>query len=69
MDEIARADADVHRRELRQARPLGSIQWPCNEQAPDGTPVMHDREFVRGKGRFVVTEYVPTERSTNRASR
>ncbi|MCX5007434.1 formate dehydrogenase subunit alpha [Streptomyces sp. NBC_00638] len=46
---------------------LGSVQWPCNASAPEGTPVMHVDEFVRGKGRFVVTAYVPTnERSTRR---
>jgi formate dehydrogenase major subunit len=43
---------------------LGSIQWPCNEQAPEGTPTMHVGEFVRGKGRFYVTDYVPTEERT-----
>jgi formate dehydrogenase major subunit len=46
---------------------LGSIQWPCNNAAPDGTPTMHIDQFVRGKGRFYVTEFVPTsERSTRR---
>ncbi|MFO1467206.1 MAG: formate dehydrogenase subunit alpha [Steroidobacteraceae bacterium] len=46
---------------------LGSIQWPCNDAAPEGTPTMHIGEFVRGKGRFYVTEYVATpERSTSR---
>jgi len=44
---------------------LGSIQWPCNEAAPDGTPTMHIGEFVRGKGRFFVTEYVPTSERSN----
>jgi len=39
----------------------GSVQWPCNEAAPLGTPVMHVDGFARGRGRFVVTEYVPTE--------
>jgi formate dehydrogenase major subunit len=39
----------------------GSVQWPCNEAAPTGTPVMHMERFVRGLGRFVVTEYVPTD--------
>jgi formate dehydrogenase major subunit len=39
---------------------LGSIQWPCNDKAPEGTPTMHVGEFVRGKGRFYLTEYVPT---------
>ncbi|MFF2655600.1 formate dehydrogenase subunit alpha [Streptomyces sp. NPDC058045] len=46
---------------------LGSVQWPCNEAAPEGTPTMHAEEFVRGKGNFVVTTYVPTnERTTSR---
>jgi len=46
---------------------LGSIQWPCNDAAPEGTPTMHIDQFVRGKGRFLITEYVPTEeRSTSR---
>ena len=29
---------------------LGSRQWPCNDKAPTGTPVMHSAGFVRGKG-------------------
>ncbi|MBC7208413.1 MAG: formate dehydrogenase subunit alpha, partial [Methyloversatilis sp.] len=45
---------------------LGSIQWPCNEQAPEGTPIMHIDQFVRGKGRFMLTEYVPTEERTSK---
>ncbi|MEZ5927731.1 MAG: formate dehydrogenase subunit alpha [Parvularculaceae bacterium] len=44
----------------------GSVQWPCNDAAPDGTPIMHVDGFVRGKGLFVVTEYVPTTEKTNR---
>lgn len=45
----------------------GSLQWPCNDDAPDGTPIMHVDGFVRGKGRFMITRYVPTdERSTRR---
>jgi formate dehydrogenase major subunit len=43
-----------------------SIQWPCTEEAPEGTPVMHATEFVRGKGKFIVTEYVPTTERTSR---
>jgi formate dehydrogenase major subunit len=39
----------------------GSVQWPCNEGSPDGTPLMHVDGFVRGKGRFIVTEYVATD--------
>src|SRR5256885_12926115 len=48
---------------------LGSIQWPCNDAAPEGTPTMHVQQFVRGKGKFWPTEYVPTsERSTRTRS-
>jgi len=43
---------------------LGSVQWPCNERAPEGTPVMHMGAFVRGKGRFMITEYVPSDEKT-----
>jgi formate dehydrogenase major subunit len=45
----------------------GSVQWPCNAEAPNGTPTMHVGTFVRGKGKFFVTEYVATnERSNSR---
>ena len=42
------------------------MQWPCNENAPMGTPIMHIDNFVRGKGLFIETDYVPTEERTNR---
>jgi formate dehydrogenase major subunit len=42
----------------------GSVQWPCNDAAPEGSPIMHVEGFVRGKGRFIVTEYVATEERT-----
>ncbi|UJQ92979.1 formate dehydrogenase subunit alpha [Mariluticola halotolerans] len=42
----------------------GSVQWPCNEKTPFGTPVMHMDGFVRGKGKFVRTEYVATDEKT-----
>ena len=38
-----------------------SVQWPCNEAAPDGSPIMHVDGFVRGMGHFVITEYVATD--------
>jgi formate dehydrogenase major subunit len=40
---------------------LGSLQWPCTEQSPEGTPTLHRDGFVRGKGRFMITQYVPTD--------
>ncbi len=42
----------------------GSLQWPCNDAAPLGTPTMHVDRFVRGMGRFMITEFIPTEERT-----
>ncbi|GAA6188298.1 formate dehydrogenase subunit alpha [Litorivita sp. NS0012-18] len=42
----------------------GSVQWPCNEEHPTGTPLMHMDGFVRGKGRFIHTEYIATDEKT-----
>lgn len=64
MDEIARLTPTFAGVTFDKIDRLGSIQWPCNDEAPEGTPVMHVDEFVRGKGRFVITEYVPTDERT-----
>ncbi|HZE91630.1 MAG TPA: formate dehydrogenase subunit alpha [Rhizobacter sp.] len=40
---------------------LTSVQWPCNDEAPEGTPTMHIDTFVRGKGKFIITKYVATD--------
>jgi hypothetical protein len=42
------------------------VQWPCNENAPEGTPTMHIDAFVRGKGRFIITQYVATDEKVTR---
>ena len=67
MDEIARLTPTFTGVSYKKLERLGSIQWPCNEEAPDGTPTMHVDEFVRGKGYFAITSFVPTsERSTRK---
>jgi formate dehydrogenase major subunit len=67
MDEIARLTPTFAGVTYEKIDRLGSIQWPCNDAAPEGTPTMHVHQFVRGKGKFCLTEYVPTsERSTSR---
>jgi hypothetical protein len=67
MDEIARLTPTFACFSYEKLDRLGSIQWPWNDQAPEGTPTMHVNEFVRGKGKFFVTEFVPTnERATRR---
>lgn len=65
MDEIAQLTPTFTGVSYAKLDRLGSIQWPCNEQAPDGTPVMHVEQFVRGKGKFAVTVYVPTAERTS----
>jgi formate dehydrogenase major subunit len=61
MDEIAALTPTFHGVSFKKIDQLGSVQWPCNENAPDGTPIMHIDQFVRGKGRFIITQYVPTD--------
>jgi formate dehydrogenase major subunit len=66
MEEIARLTPTFHGMSYAKLDRLGSIQWPCNERSPEGTPVMHVDEFVRGKGKFMLTAYVPTDERTTR---
>jgi formate dehydrogenase major subunit len=64
MDEIAALTPTFAGVSYARIDELGSIQWPCNDKAPTGTPVMHVDRFVRGKGKFMITEFVPTEERT-----
>jgi formate dehydrogenase major subunit len=64
MDEIARLTPTFSRVSFQRLDELGSVQWPCNERAPQGTPVMHMNGFVRGKGKFMITDYIATDERT-----
>ena len=64
MDEIARLTPTFSGVSFKKLDRLGSIQWPCNEQAAEGTPTMHVDEFVRGKGLFRVTPFLATDERT-----
>ena len=64
MDEIASLTPSFSGVSFAKLDELGSIQWPCNEATPLGTPMMHVDRFVRGLGKFMITEYVPTEERT-----
>ena len=67
MDEIAELTPTFAGVSFDLLDELGSVQWPCNDQAPSGTPIMHKDRFVRGEGQFMTTPYVPTdERSTRK---
>ncbi len=65
MDEIARLTPTFTNMSFDLIDRLGSVQWPCNPEHPDGTPTMHVGTFVRGKGKFLLTEYVPTREKVN----
>ncbi|CAG0963877.1 formate dehydrogenase major subunit [Burkholderiales bacterium] len=66
MDEIARLTPSFAGVSYAKLDALGSLQWPCNDAAPQGTPTMHVDAFVRGKGRFLLTQYLPTSEKVTR---
>lgn len=66
MDEIAALTPTFKGVSFDKIDQLGSVQWPCNDDAPDGTPTMHIGHFVRGKGRFIITQYVATDEKVTR---
>jgi formate dehydrogenase major subunit len=67
MDEIAALTPTFAGVSFDRLDEVGSIQWPCDDDAPEGTPIMHIESFTRGMGRFMPTPFVPTdERSTRR---
>jgi len=67
MDEIAAVTPTFKGVSFEKLDRLGSVQWPCNDEAPEGTPLMHVGGFVRGLGRFMITEFIATNERTNRS--
>jgi formate dehydrogenase major subunit len=66
LDEIARTSPAYSGMSFDKIDKLGSVQWPCNTDAPEGTEVLHTVAFPRGKGSFMLTGYLPTqERATD----
>ncbi len=64
MDEIALTTPSFAGVTYEKLEKMGSVQWPCNDKAPEGTPLMHVDGFVRGRGKFIRTEYVATDEKT-----
>ena len=64
MDEIALLTPSFAGVSYDMLEQKNSVQWPCNDKAPEGTPTMHVNGFVRGKGKFIRTEYVATDEKT-----
>ncbi len=67
MSEIASLVPTFHGVSFEKIERLGSVQWPCNESTPEGgMTTMHIKGFTRGKGRFLITKYVPSEEKVTR---
>ena len=67
MDEIAALTPTFSGVNYALLDKMGSVQWPCNAStSPEGTVTMHVDTFVRGKGRFMVTQYVATDEKVTR---
>ena len=64
MDEIARLTPSFAGVSYEHLDRVGSLQWPCTDKTSVGTVTMHVDHFVRGKGRFMLTAFVPTEERT-----
>jgi formate dehydrogenase major subunit len=67
MKEIAALTPTFHGVTYRKIDRLGSVQWPCNDSTDEaGTSIMHVDRFVRGKGRFIITQYVASDEKVTR---
>ncbi len=67
MAEIAALTPTFHGVTYEKIEKHGSVQWPCNENTPElGIETMHREKFVRGKGRFMITQYVATDEKVTR---
>ncbi len=66
MDEIAALTPTFSGVSFAHLDRVGSVQWPCTPANPLGTRIMHEEKFVRGKGRFLITQYVPTDEKSTR---
>ena len=66
MDEIAATTPTFSGVSFAKLDEVGSLQWPCDVENPEGTPIMHVETFVRGEGRFMQTPFVPTDERASR---
>mgnify|MGYP002784285245 CR=1 FL=1 len=65
LDEVARLSPAYQGMSFPLIERLGSVQWPCNADAPEGTEVLHEKQFPRGRANFMLTQYVPTTERTD----
>jgi formate dehydrogenase major subunit len=65
LDEVARTSPAYSGMSFALIDRVGSVQWPCDKNAPEGTEVLHTKTFPRGKANFMLTEFVPTRERVN----
>ena len=65
LDEVARTSPAYSGMSFELIERVGSVQWPCDKNAPEGTEVLHTKTFPRGKANFMLTEYIPTRERVN----
>jgi len=66
MDEIAALTPTFAGVSFAKLDREGGMQWPVNDAESLGTRILHENGFVRGKGKFFLTRYVPTDEKSNR---
>ena len=68
MDEIARLTPTFTGVSYEKLDRLGSIQWPCNDAAPEGTPTMHVGAVRARQGQVLRHRVRADERARRRAA-
>ncbi len=59
MDEITRLTPSYGGISYRRLE-KGGLQWPCPTKDHPGTPILHTKQFTRGKGQFIPLKYKPS---------
>lgn len=65
MDEIARVAPDMFGGVSHERLAGDGLQWPCPTTDHPGTATVHANGFVRGRGRLMAIEYVPSPEQTD----
>lgn len=63
MEEIAMTTPQFSGFNYDLAETKASVQWPVNNENPEGTEVLHKNGFVSGKGKFSITKFIGSKDS------
>ncbi|MEK7848200.1 MAG: molybdopterin dinucleotide binding domain-containing protein, partial [Chloroflexota bacterium] len=61
MDEVARLVPQYGGISYARLEQSGGLQWPCPSADHPGTPILHTKQFTRGKGHFAPLQYRPPD--------